>query len=107
MNFFLLQGNIISELGPKSFGKQGVLSNLNLANNEISIISVGAFEGLIQLTHLNLSSNKLSSVPNGAFFSKYRPFLEVAVTASERIPLVGTNRKNSGSSGRAKERKLI
>lgn len=59
----------MTELPKSAFGKLPVVFEVDLHNNQISLINSHAFEGLLQLLTLNLSSNILRSIPTDAFFS--------------------------------------
>lgn len=61
------QSNEISELERQSFGLLPVVSELNLANNQIEALVDHNFLGLKQLTVLNLSSNNIATVSTSAF----------------------------------------
>jgi Leucine-rich repeat (LRR) protein len=62
-------------LGPTSGFK---VTNINLANNQLTSIRVGIFTGLPQLLHLSLRNNLISTIEDNAFAGSYLRSLDLS-----------------------------
>ncbi|XP_076439680.1 adhesion G protein-coupled receptor A2-like [Babylonia areolata] len=62
-----LTQNQLTVLKDGSFIQLSMLRKLNLSSNQISIIEPGAFEGLQNLRHLDLSFNKIGTINSSMF----------------------------------------
>lgn len=65
-----LSGCRIKNIQPGAFrGQERSLRNLNLQENELSQVPVGALRNMFNLTLLDLSKNKITKIPDDAFAS--------------------------------------
>ena len=64
-----LLGNIIERLEKNSFSHLSQCVKLNLYHNKISVIELGAFNGLQSLTNLDLHYNELTTLKTNLFLS--------------------------------------
>jgi len=69
----LMQGNLLSDILPGTFGNMSSLEHLDLSYNRIKHLhsdvfsGLGAFKGLTKLTELSMQSNKISVILPGTF----------------------------------------
>lgn len=62
-----LDGNLLTDINPKWFGRPEVLSELSLAENRIEALSVFALSGLINLRRLTLNKNRIRTIDPDTF----------------------------------------
>jgi Leucine-rich repeat (LRR) protein len=83
-----LKENIIQEISVGAFKDQGKLGGLYLKQNKLTRIQVGTFDSLTELTDLWLQNNQLSLIDKGLFDKNLK--LEYLFLSENQIVAIGS-----------------